>query len=97
MNLDSLISLRKALEFAEKELGIDELGETDKKLYYAAIECCNPNGSFSSEEIRSSNWCKDIPHASYHRVLARLTDLGVFSKQQGRQRNLYNLTAYFKI
>lgn len=91
MNREKLMNLRRALEVAEQELGLDRLNEIEKRLYYAAVECCNTDGLFSSDQIRKSEWCKDIPHASYHRLLARLTDAGVFGKQSGRQRNRYAL------
>ena len=91
MNRESLINLRRALAFAEQELGLDRLNELEKKLYYAAVECSDASGFFSSEQIRKSEWCRDIPHASYHRLLARLTEAGVFGKRSGRQRNSYAL------
>ena len=54
MNRDSLISLRIALNFAEEELGIQSLSEIEKKLYYAALDCADSLGNFSSEVIRHS-------------------------------------------
>ena len=93
MNRETLINLRRALAFAELELGLSKLSENEKKLYYAAAECCDENGLFSSEKIRKSNWCNDIPHATYHRLLYRLIDAGVFSKREGRLRNSYTLNA----
>lgn len=93
MNRETLINLRRALAFAEQELGLSKFSEHEKKLYYAAAECCDAKGFFSSEEIRKSNWCKDIPHATYHRLLSRLIDAGVFGKRDGRLRNSYTLNA----
>jgi len=93
MNRETLINLRRALAFAEEELGLGKFSEHEKKLYYAAAECCDENGLFSSEKIRKSNWCKDIPHATYHRLLSRLIDAGVFGKRDGRLRNSYTLNA----
>ena len=91
MNRDSLISLRTALEYAEEELGIQRLSELEKKLYYAAAELSDSFGNFSSEIIRNSKWCKDIPHASYHRALASMVKEDIFLKKIGSQRNYYCL------
>ena len=91
MNRDSLISLRNALNFAEEELGLNKLSELEKKLYYAALDCSDTFGHFSSEVIRNSKWCKDIPHATYHRTLANLVTNGIISKVSDRKRNLYSL------
>ena len=91
MNRDSLISLRTALNYAEEELGIQWLSELEKKLYYAAAELADSFGNFSSEIIRNSKWCKDIPHASYHRALANLVKEDIFLKKIGSQRNYYCL------
>jgi hypothetical protein len=91
MNRDSLISLRTALNYAEEELGIQRLSELEKKLYYAAVELADNFGHFSSEVIRNSKWCKDIPHASYHRALANLVKEHIFLKEPGSQRNYYCL------
>lgn len=91
MNKDSLISLRNALNFAEEELGLHKLNDLEKKLYYAALDCADNLGNFSSEVIRNSKWCKDIPHATYHRTLANLVRNKIFRKASDRQRNLYSL------
>ena len=91
MNRDSLISLRTALNFAEEELGIQSLSELEKKLYYAALDCADTLGNFSSEVIRNSKWCKDIPHATYHRALASMLKAHTFLKVSGSQRKYYRL------
>ena len=64
MNRESLINLRRALAFAEKELGLNTLSETEKQLYYAAVENADEEGNFVSDKIRQSEWCIDIPHAT---------------------------------
>jgi hypothetical protein len=89
MNRESLINLRRALAFAEKELGLNTLSETEKQLYYAAVENADDEGNFLSDIIRHSEWCRDIPHATYHRLLSQLTDYGIFEKADGSQRNRY--------
>ena len=91
MNRNSLISLRNALQFAEEELGLHKLSDLEKKLYYAALDCADTHGNFSSEIIRNSKWCKDIPHAPYHRALASMLKENTFLKVSGKQRNYYHL------
>jgi hypothetical protein len=89
MNRESLIKLRRALAFAEKELGLNTLSETEKQLYYAAVENADDEGNFLSDKIRHSEWCSDIPHATYHRLLSQLINYGIFEKTDGSQRNRY--------
>ena len=91
MNRESLINFRRALAFAEKELGLNTLSETEKQLYYAAVENADEEGNFVSDKIRQSEWCSDIPHATYHRLLAQLTKSGIFTKIEGAQRNRYKI------
>lgn len=91
MDRETLINLRRALVFAEKELGLDTLSEVEKKLYYAAVESADSRGNFFSDAIRQSEWCRNIPHATYHRLLAELTTSGVFKKVDGSHRNRYAL------
>ena len=86
-----MISLRNALSFAEKEIGLDKLSEFERKLYYAALDCADDLGNFSSEIIRSSKWCKNIPHATYHRALTSLLKNNTFLKVVGSERNRYCL------
>ena len=92
MNRDSLISLRTALDFAEEELGLHKLSDLEKKLYYAALDCADNLGNFSSEMIRSSKWCKEVPHATYHRTLANMIKRKAFLRVPGKQRNYYTLS-----
>ena len=80
-----------ALNYAEEELGIQRFSELEKKLYYAAVKLADNSGHFSSEIIRNSKWCKDIPHASYHRALANLVKEHIFLKEPGSQINYYCL------
>ena len=89
MNRNSLISLRNALDFAEEELGLHKLSDLEKKLYYAALDSADNLGNFSSEIMRKSKWCQDIPHATYHRTLANMIKRKAFLREPGRQRNHY--------
>ena len=91
MDRKSLISLRRVLSHAEYELGISDLSDAEKKIYYAALECSDEFGNFTSEAVRASDWCADIPHATYHRTLNRLIKNEIFKKISGTKRNHYSL------
>ena len=91
MDRKSLISLRRVLSHAEYELGISDLSDAEKKFYWAALECSDASGNFTSDAVRASEWCADIPHATYHRVLAKFLKNERIRKFSGTGRNRYTL------
>lgn len=93
MDRKNLISLRRVLSHAEYELGISDLSDAEKKFYYAALECSDEFGNFTSDAVRASEWCANIPHATYHRVIAKFLKSARIRKISGTGRNRYTLVS----
>jgi predicted HTH transcriptional regulator len=91
MDRQALINLRKALEYAEQDLGLSKLSANQKSLVYAAWEIADQNQNFTSDLLRQTALCETLPYATYHRSLAQLLSLGIFEKVAGTHRNKYKL------
>ena len=91
MDKKALMNLRKALEYAEQDLGLSKLNSNQKSLVYGAWEIADLNQNFMSDRLREGEICKNLPYATYHRCLAQLINLGVFEKIVGTQRNRYKV------
>ena len=92
MDRQALINLRKALEYAEQDLGLSKLSSNQKSLVYAAWEIADQNWNFTSDLLRQTALCKTLPYATYHRSLAQLLSIGIFEKAPGSRRNKYKVT-----
>ena len=91
MDRQALINLRKALEYAEQDLGLSKLSTNQKFLVYAAWEIADQNQNFTSDLLRQTALCETLPYATYHRSLAQLLSLGIFEKVPGTHRNKYKV------
>ena len=91
MDKKALMSLRKALEYAEQDLGLSKLNPNQKTLVYGAWEIADLHQNFMSDRLRAGEICKSLPYATYHRCLAQLIYLGIFEKVIGTQRNRYKV------
>ena len=92
MDRQELINLRKALEYAEQDLGLSKLSTNQKSLVYAAWEIADQNQNFTSDLLRQTALCETLPYATYHRCLAQLLSLGIFHKVHGTHRNKYKVS-----
>jgi len=81
MDRKALINLRKALEYAEQDLGLSKFIANQKSLVYGAWEIANQNQDFTSDLLRQTAVCANLPYATYHRCLAQLLSLGIFEKE----------------
>ena len=91
MDRHALINLRKALEYAERDLGLSKLSANQKSLVYGALEIVDECQNFTSDLLRQTETCVNLPYATYHRSLAQLISLGFFEKAAGTHRNKYKL------
>ena len=92
MDKKTLINLRRALEYAEQDLGLSKLTTNQKSLVYGAWEIADTNQNFTSDALRHTRVCKNLPYATYHRSLAQLLSLGIFEKVHGTHRNKYKVS-----
>ena len=91
MNSQVLLNLKKALNFAEAGLELQQLTLLEKEMYYGVLEIADQNNEFSSDLLKDTVKVLDIPHATYHRLIKNLLKKGFIAKAADRQRNAYIL------
>ena len=91
MNKEVLLNLKKALNFAEAGLELQNLTLLEKEIYYGVLTIVDQNNEFSSDLLKDSVKALDVPHATYHRLIKNLLKKGFISKAANRQRNSYVL------
>ena len=91
MNKEVLLNLKKAVNFAEAGLELQNLTLLEKEMYYGVLTIVDQNNEFSSDLLKDTVKVLDIPHATYHRLVKNLLKKGFISKAPNRQRNSYFL------
>ena len=91
MNKEVLLNLKKAVNFAEAGLELQNLTLLEKEMYYGVLTIVDQNNEFSSDLLKDTVKVLDIPHATYHRMIKNLLKKGFISKATNRQRNAYLL------
>ena len=91
MNRQVLLNLKKAVNFAEAGLELQNLTLLEKEIYYGVLTIVDQNNEFSSDLLKDTVKALDIPHAAYHRTIKNLLKKGFISKATNRQRNAYLL------
>ena len=91
MNKEVLLNLKKALNFAEAGLELQNLTLLEKEIYYGVLTIVDQNNEFSSDLLKDTVKALDVPHATYHRLIKNLLKKGFISKAANRQRNSYVL------
>ena len=91
MNRQVLLNLKKAVNFAEAGLELQNLTLLEKEMYYGVLTIIDQNNEFSSDLLKDTVKALDIPHATYHRLVKNLLKKGFISKAANRQRNSYFL------
>ena len=91
MNKEVLLNLKKAVNFAEAGLELQNLTLLEKEMYYGVLTIVDQNNEFSSDLLKDTVKVLDIPHATYHRMIKNLLKKGFISKAANRQRNSYVL------
>ena len=91
MNREVLLNLKKAVNFAEAGLELQNLPLLEKELFYGVLAIVDKNNEFSSDFLKDTVKALDIPHATYHRLINNLLKKGFIAKAADRQRNAYVL------
>jgi DNA-binding MarR family transcriptional regulator len=91
MNKKVLLNLKKAVNFAEAGLELQQLTLLEKEMYYGVLTIVDQNNEFSSDLLKDTVKALDVPHATYHRLIKNLLKKGFISKAANRQRNSYVL------
>ena len=91
MNREILLTLKKAVSFAEAGLELQNLTLLEKEIYYGVLTIVDQNNEFSSDLLKDTVKALNIPHATYYRMIKNLLKKGFISKAANRQRNSYVL------
>ena len=91
MNKEVLLNLKKAINFAEAGLELQNLTLLEKEIYYGVLAIVDQKNEFSSDLLKETVKALDIPHATYHRLIKNLLKKGFIAKAADRQRNAYIL------
>ena len=96
MKIEIILNLRKAIGFAETELGLEKLSNDERDIIYGILSVVDDYGYFQSSELKQSGFIQNTSHASYQRHLKDLLKKKIICKAQDRQRDLYLLRLPFK-
>ena len=72
MNREILLNLKKAVNFAEAGLELQNLTLLEKEMYYGVLTIIDQNNEFSSDLLKDTVKALDVPHATYHRLIKNL-------------------------
>jgi hypothetical protein len=91
MKIEIILNLRKAIGFAETELGLEKLSNDERDIIYGILSVVDDYGYFQSSELKQSGFIQNTSHASYQRHLKDLLRKKFISKAKDRKRDLYLL------
>ncbi|SPF79867.1 MarR family transcriptional regulator [Pseudoprimorskyibacter insulae] len=77
--LTGLAKLRSALWQMEKDMGLDDLSRNERDVLYAfhsAASQTEGSGIVTSDAVRRDRAISEMKHATFHRSLKRLLDMG---------------------
>lgn len=91
-SLTGLAKLRAALWQMEKDLGLEELSRHERDVLYAFHSLAAEDSMISTERVKKEAGVIDMKHATFHRSLKRLLDLGFLEPAPDRKTKIYQLT-----
>ena len=96
MKIETILNLRKALGYAETELGLEKLTNDERDLIYGILSVVDQFGYFQSSELKKTSFTQNTSNASYQRHLKDLLEKKIISRAQDRKRDLYLLELPFE-
>ena len=91
-NLKKLAQLKAVILGMEKDFGISEMTEQERRILSAMSELGHSDDSLvSSKALRNSLYCADLSAPTYHRALKSLLDQHLIRPAEGRKTGLYRL------
>ncbi len=88
--ISALFELRCMLREMERDVGLQELSETEMDVFLAAHAVTGKQGEpVTSDQIRQHELVSNIAQATYHRALRSLVMLGLLAKADGYKSRLY--------
>jgi hypothetical protein len=90
--LNSIFELRQILYDLERDIGIEELTQTEKNVLFAASKLTRAPGDIVlSEQIRDHHLMESVPHATFHRAIRHLLQLGILKHAKGTKTKQYTV------
>ena len=96
MKIETILNLRKALGYAETEMGLEKLTNDERDLIYGILSVVDKFGYFQSSELKKTSFMQKTSNASYQRHLKDLLQKKIISKASDRKRDLYLLELPFE-
>ena len=94
--LSGIAKLRAALWQMEKDLGLEDLNRNERDLLYAfhAIAAQSDGTTdISSDQVRHATSVDEMKHATFHRAMKRLIELGYIEHSPNHKTKVYRLGA----
>ncbi len=94
--LSGIAKLRAALWQMEKDLGLEDLNRNERDLLYAfhAIAAQGDGTTaISSAHVRRATPVAQLQHATFHRAMKRLIELGYIEHSPNHKTKVYRLGA----
>ncbi|MBN9677310.1 hypothetical protein [Salipiger bermudensis] len=94
--LSGIAKLRAALWQMEKDLGLEDLNRNERDLLYAfhAIAAQGDGTTdISSDQVRRATAVEEMKHATFHRAMKRLIELGYIEHSPNHKTKVYRLGA----
>ena len=91
-NLKKLAQLKAVILGMEKDFGLSNMTEQERRILSAMSELSAQDDSLvSSKALRNSLYCADLSAPTYHRALKSLLDKGLLRPPEGRKTGVYRL------
>jgi DNA-binding transcriptional ArsR family regulator len=91
-NLKKLAQLKSVILGMEKDFGLADMTEQERRILSAMSELAEQEDSLvSSKALRNSLYCADLSAPTYHRALKSLLDQGLLRPPEGRKTGIYRL------
>ena len=77
--IDRMADIRRVLLDLENRYLPSDMAPLEKDIFYAFVNVSggDPEVRVTTEELRTSAFCQDVPQATYNRALRRLVDRGL--------------------
>ena len=92
MEAPKLAALRSLLHGMERELGLDDLSQSQRDVYYAASLLHGAGEPITTELLQTHPLTRDIPRPTFFRSLKSLLDRTLMFRSGGERSGRYVLS-----
>lgn len=87
---ENAVQIKKLLVGMEKDIGLDELSDPEKSIFYAAIDLSN-GAAIHSNNIRTHSLAANLTKATFFRALKALVTKGLLVHEVGTKTGQYRI------